>query len=284
MMASPALASFHLDKVSEVFPGSATDPGAEFVELRMPAAGENFFTNHKLTVYGPTSAATGSCTFTATLPNGDAQRSALIATPSAVSAFGVAADCALAAGDHLNPAAGAACWDVVDCVAWGSIMNAASLPSPTGSPAPAIAAGMSLNRSIAGGCATQLEVTDDTDNSAADFALGAPTPMNNAAPPAGMPCSNPPGGGGGDTKPPQTTITKAPKKKVTKGKVKIKFDSNEQGSSFKCKLDKGSFKSCHSPFKAKVDTGKHKFRVFAIDQAGNQDATPAKAKFKRVKD
>ena len=49
-----------------------------------------------------------------------------------------------------------------------------------------------------------------------------------------------------------------------------------------CKLDKGKFKSCSSPFKKKVDVGKHKFQVFAIDQAGNEDPSPAKAKFKRV--
>lgn len=281
LMAPSALASFHLVKVTEVFPGTTANPQSEFVELRMPAAGENFFTNHELTLYGPTSAMTGSCTFSATLPNGENQRSALIATPEAVTAFGVASDCALAAGDHLKPAAGAACWDVVDCVAWGSVTNTASLTSPTGSPAPAIADGMSLDRSTAGGCATQLEVSDDTDDSAADFALAAPTPLDNASPAAGAPCS--PGGGGDDTSPPNTQITKAPKQKISKGKVKVKFKSSEQGSSFECKLDKGSFKSCDSPFKAKVDQGKHKFKVVAIDQAGNQDPTPAKLKFKRVK-
>ena len=90
----------------------------------MPAAGENFFSGHMLTVYGPDAAETGSCAFTATLPNGQSQDSALIATPAAVAAFGVAADCTLAPGDHLSPAAGAACWDVVDCVAWGPITNA----------------------------------------------------------------------------------------------------------------------------------------------------------------
>jgi hypothetical protein len=106
--------------------------------------------------------------------------------------------------------------------------------------------------------------------------------MNNASPPAGTACGQGPGGGGGDTNPPQTKIKKAPKEKVTKRKVKITFSSSEPGSKFKCKLDKGRFKSCKSPFKAKVDPGKHKFKVIAIDPAGNADPTPAKAKFKRV--
>ena len=64
--------------------------------------------------------------------------------------------------------------------------------------------------------------------------------------------------------------------------MKITFNSTEPGSKFKCKLDKGKFKPCDSPFKAKVDLGKHKFQVFAIDPAGNPDPTPAKAKFKRI--
>jgi len=284
LLAPAAFASFHLDKVTEVMPGTA-DPGAEYVELGMPAAGENFFNGHKLTLYGNDAAPTATCTFSATLPNGNNQDSALIASPAAVSAFGVAADCTLPAGDHLDPSAGAACWDVVDCVAWGTINNAQTLPSPVGTPAPAITAGSSLTRSIAGGCATELEVSDDTDNSAADFSLGAPSPLNNASPPTGTACGQVPGGGGGDTgdnKPPKTKIKKAPDEKITKSKVKITFGANEPGSKFKCKLDKGKFKACHSPFKAKVDPGKHKFQVFAIDDAGNADPTPAKVKFKRV--
>lgn len=277
LLAPHAWASFHLAKVTEVMPGTA-DPGAEYVEIGLPAPGENFFGGHVLTVYGPASTPAGSCTFSGTLPNGESQRSALVATPAGAAAFGVAGDCILPAGDHLSPAGGAACWSGVDCVAWGAVTGTPGLASAVGTPAPAISAGSSLTRSTAGGCATLLEVSDDTNNSAADFALAAPTPRNNASPPGGGPC----GAGGGDTRAPETKIEKAPKAKITKRKVKISFTSNEQGSSFSCKLDKGGFKSCHSPFKAKVDLGRHKFKVFATDGAGNADTTPAKAKFKRT--
>ena len=64
--------------------------------------------------------------------------------------------------------------------------------------------------------------------------------------------------------------------------MKISFESSEQGSKFKCKLDKGEFETCDSPFKAKVKLGKHSFEVFAVDEAGNEDKSPAKVKFKRV--
>ena len=53
-------------------------------------------------------------------------------------------------------------------------------------------------------------------------------------------------------------------------------------SSFECKLDKGKFKSCDSPFKKRVDVGKHKFKVRAAAQ-GKTDESPAKHKW-RVKE
>jgi bacillolysin len=79
-----------------------------------------------------------------------------------------------------------------------------------------------------------------------------------------------------DTTPPQTTITKHPKKTTHSHKAKFVFNSNEPGSTFKCKLDKKKWKSCVSPKKYKhLKTGKHKFQVYAIDTAGNADPTPA---------
>jgi CSLREA domain-containing protein len=86
-----------------------------------------------------------------------------------------------------------------------------------------------------------------------------------------------------DTAAPDTTITKKPKKKSTKRKAKFKFSSSEDGSTFECKLDRKPFKPCDSPFKKKVKPKKHKFKVRAIDAAGNVDPTPAKAKFKVLK-
>lgn len=88
-----------------------------------------------------------------------------------------------------------------------------------------------------------------------------------------------PGSGNPDTIAPKATITKAPKAKSTSTTAKIKFKSNEGGSKFQCKLDKGKFKSCKSPktYK-KLKVGKHVFKVRAIDKAGNV-GKPAKRKF-----
>jgi CSLREA domain-containing protein len=105
--------------------------------------------------------------------------------------------------------------------------------------------------------------------------------------------AEPSGGGGGnggggasgkDTTPPQTKITKGPKAKTHSTTAKFKFSSSEARSTFKCKLDSKPVKSCKSPktYK-KLKPGKHVFKVWAIDSAGNKDPTPAKRKFKVLK-
>jgi hypothetical protein len=94
--------------------------------------------------------------------------------------------------------------------------------------------------------------------------------------PPDPPAPGPSGGGSnppppsGDTTKPKVTIKKAPKAKSTATTAKFKFVSNESGSSFQCKLDKGKFKKCKSPktYK-KLKLGKHVFKVKATDAAGN---------------
>jgi hypothetical protein len=85
----------------------------------------------------------------------------------------------------------------------------------------------------------------------------------------------------GDHDPPDTTIFKGPKKKSSKRKVKIKFRSDEDPQRFQCALDEDKFVGfCESPFKTKVDPGKHKFMVRAVDAGNLVDTSPAKVKFK----
>jgi virginiamycin B lyase len=86
-----------------------------------------------------------------------------------------------------------------------------------------------------------------------------------------------------DTDAPQTRITKGAPKKTEKSRVKFKFRSSEQGSTFECKLDAKRWKRCDSPKTVRgLVEGKHKFRVRAIDPSGNVDPTPAKDKFRVV--
>ena len=89
---------------------------------------------------------------------------------------------------------------------------------------------------------------------------------------------------------PETEITKAPANKSKKPKAKYKFTSDDPNATFECSLKgKGldqavkQFGDCDSPRKYKrLDEGKFKFQVRAVDPAGNVDQSPAKDKFKVV--
>ena len=97
--------------------------------------------------------------------------------------------------------------------------------------------------------------------------------------PGGSPPPGPPGATP-DTDAPETTITKEPKAKTQSRTAKFRFESDEANSDFECKVDKQDYRSCSSPFRKGVDRGRHKFKVRAIDAAGNVDASAAVAKWK----
>jgi hypothetical protein len=274
LLPASASASFHLIKIREV--GNANP--ADYVELQMYSSGENFVGGHFLRTYDENGAIRGTFEFPGNVDNGDNQRSILIGRDEPVS-WPVEPD--FTTDQLIISGSGAVCYlntlilPPLDCVSFGNF--APSTPLPTGDPAPAIPAGVEMNtlqRSIAPGCATQLEFGDDTDDSATDFALAPPNPRNNATKPTEKPC---------DSTPPETTITKHPQKRSGKGTARFEFKSSERGSSFECKLDDGAFESCSSPVRERVKPGKHRFSVVAIDRAGNRDPSPAKVSFKRVR-
>ena len=168
-------------------------------------------------------------------------------------------DCTLPPGDHLSPAGGAACWAGGRLRRLGRRSPARAGLAVAGRHAvrPRSPRGRRSRRSIAAGCATLLEVSDDTNDSAADFALAPPSPANNASPPAGT-CVRARWRRRwrlvAATRSHRTRRSRRPRRRrPPRRKVKITFSSTERGSEFRCKLDKGGFKPCHSPFKAKVD-------------------------------
>lgn len=71
---------------------------------------------------------------------------------------------------------------------------------------------------------------------------------------------------------PSLKILAKPKKKSSKRKVRIRFKADETVT-FKCKLDRGKFKTCKSPYVKKVKPGAHKLRIVATDAAGNVSKT-----------
>jgi len=191
--ASPALASFHLMRVKEVFPGTASVPNAQYVMIQSFAAGQNFLGSHKIHVYDAAGAevAGSPFTFPGTLANGPNQMEVLIATAEAATLFSITAD--LPMTPVLPATGGMVCWDAIDCVAWGSYHGSATTPSPTGTPfnAPVgLVRGQAMQRrlDICMG-ATTLEACDDTNDSANDFVFATPATKNDAGDVGTIPAS-----------------------------------------------------------------------------------------------
>jgi hypothetical protein len=281
-----APATFHEMSIREVYAGS---PESQYVELQMWAAGQNLVGGHVLKTYSAGGGTTSTDTFASDVPNGANQSTILLATPGAETEFGVTADTALAPGS-LDPNGGAVCWENLDCVAWGSFAGfSGNAPSPVGTPAPAIPAGMALRRTITPGCATLLEPTDDHDNSAADFAAVFPAPRPNSVTPSERRCPGTEeggffggGGSGGSSHKgaPQTTLRRKPGKRTHDRTPTFRFASNESGSTFQCKLDGKAFRSCRSPFTSKpLPLGAHTFKVRARDDSRKLDPSPASYSF-----
>jgi hypothetical protein len=79
----------------------------------------------------------------------------------------------------------------------------------------------------------------------------------------------------------------APKTTISSKKIRSKarsatfaFRSDSPGSTFRCRVDGHRPAPCRSPKKySGLSAGRHTFRVYAVDAAGNADATPATARF-----
>jgi len=285
--AAPALATFHLVKVREVYPGSAANPDAEYVELQMYSGGQNLVGGHVVRAYDASGTAVGTSAFSGNLAGDANQSTMLLATPQAEAEFGVVADAPLSPAGQLSPLGGAVCWETIDCVSWGSF--AGTLPTPAGSPAApgGIPDGMALRRSIGRGCATALDPPDDSDQSQADFEAVFPAPRPNAVAPSEKTCTGPGGGGAGppadDHGAPQTTLRGKPSKRTRDRTPSFRFGSSEAGSRFECRLDRKRFRSCRSPFTVRrLAFGPHRFQVRAVGHDGVKDPTPAAYRFKVV--
>jgi hypothetical protein len=289
--AVPAAATFHLMQIREVYPGTLAAPEAEYVELQMWAPGQNLVAGHVLRSYDSSGVAssTSTSTFTRDVLGEASQSTLLLATAQAESQFGVVADAPLASGS-LSPSGGAVCWEAIDCVAWGSFSG--TLPSPTGAPAAAagIPDGMALRRSISRGCATLLDPLDDSDDSAADFAVVFPLPRPNSVTPGERPCTASGegtigGGSGAGAQPdgaPETALRRKPPRRTHDRTPTFRFGASERGGGFECKVDRKPYRSCRSPFTAKrLSFGPHRFSVRARAN-GEVDPTPASYRFRVV--
>jgi hypothetical protein len=80
-----------------------------------------------------------------------------------------------------------------------------------------------------------------------------------------------------DVIPPETTIDSGgPPSPTNQTSATFSFSSNEEGSTFECRLDAPAFSTCTSPASyTGLGVGLHVFEVVATDLAGNKDTTAA---------
>lgn len=77
-----------------------------------------------------------------------------------------------------------------------------------------------------------------------------------------------------DTIAPRTEIVRHPAPRTASRRARFSFGPSH--STFRCKLDSGSWRPCRASSSFSVAPGSHKLRVRATDAAGNADRTPAR--------
>jgi formate-dependent phosphoribosylglycinamide formyltransferase (GAR transformylase) len=82
------------------------------------------------------------------------------------------------------------------------------------------------------------------------------------------PCAAP------DKTAPETTITKAPKRKTKSKQATFEFRSSEPDSTFQCSLDGAGFADCISPRILIAGKGKHVFQVRQATRPATKMAHP----------
>ncbi|HKA66309.1 MAG TPA: hypothetical protein VKG03_00225, partial [Solirubrobacterales bacterium] len=272
LVAAPAAqATFHLIKVREVYPGANND---SYVELQMYAAGQNFLSGHSMTLYDSAGTLVHSSTFSGSVANSANQQTVLIGDSGVQAAFGVTPD--LVDSNLTIPAAGgAACWNAggvpADCVAWGNFSGGAALQTATGTSAgppvsPAgVTAGKAIRRTIAPGCPSLLEESDDSNDSATDFSEVTPAPRNNASTITEMTCAGVP----------NTAIDEKPPLNTNSTTASFTYEA-PTATSYECKLDAEAFALCTASGKEYTGLldGSHTFQVRGVNSSG-PDPTPA---------
>jgi hypothetical protein len=270
-LAPPAVASFHLIKVREVYPGGAGD---SYVELQMYAASQNFLGGHAMTVYDDAGALVHKSTFSTSVANGANQSTVLIGGSGVQASFGLTPDL-VDPELSLPGAGGAVCWNAggipADCVAWGSFSGGTALQAATGttvgspvSPA-GITAGKAIRRTVQPGCPTLLEESDDSDSSLADFSEVTPGPRDNGSPIVEEACPGVP----------NTAIDERPDQLTNLPTAHFTYEA-PTATGFECRLDEAPFSSCPASGVeyAGLADGGHSFAVRGFNVSG-PDPTPA---------
>jgi hypothetical protein len=219
-VAGSAQATYHDNRIREVHDSST--PNSDYVVLQAFSAGQNFVSGRQVVAYDGGGNAM-SHVLLSQVPNGANQATILVGGTAVPGAD------ATDPGFNVVNTGGTICFSEgtaiiseptgVDCVAYRGSNGATTFPlvppaSPYGTPLDLGGQDLtdkSIVRTISRGCATALDAADDTNNSAADFSLGAGNPRNNATAPTEVVC--PPGNPASPTNPAGKTRKRKCKKK-----------------------------------------------------------------------
>jgi hypothetical protein len=75
-------------------------------------------------------------------------------------------------------------------------------------------------------------------------------------------------------------MVSAPKERIRarrRAEVRFRFAADEPGATFQCSLNGSGWRRCSSPRELRLEPGRHRFDVRAIDPTGNVDASPARS-------
>ena len=163
---APALASFHIMDVQEVYFGSASAPNAQYVMLVEDAAGQNVVGGRAMDLQDATGAAIGAFgVFSANVANAAAGDNIIMGTAEAQALFGISFDHVVTAANLPFPSGRVTFANTVYAVAYGAYTGG---NGTFGAPAPMPVLGKAL-----------VQVSDTNDNSV-NFVVGNPHPRNNA--------------------------------------------------------------------------------------------------------
>jgi MYXO-CTERM domain-containing protein len=191
-----AQAGYYYMKIVQVFAGTSFAPNAQFIELQMYADGQNNLTGHSVKVYDEYDTLIATYPITTNPVFATNQSYVLLATAEAEALFNITADVTMTA--DLLPSGGKACYDAIDCVAWGSY---SVTDATVGTPFPGgLRMGLSIRRKLdIAGSPSLLEAGDDTNDSANDFFLSVPSPVTNTGQTGSLPIVDGGTGSGGTT-------------------------------------------------------------------------------------
>src|SRR5262245_8174028 len=112
---TPARATFHIMRISEVLGQYRGNQPIPFVELRMLDVNQTQVSGHSLIFQDAAGAVTGTLDFEKNVTNGAIGSNILVGTEAFAAAFDVVPDLILPEG-LLSPDSGRVCFETIDCV------------------------------------------------------------------------------------------------------------------------------------------------------------------------